>query len=463
MASGSSDRFHNGSLWFDGLDAAPAPQPAPLPATVDVAIVGAGFTGLWTAYYLKRAEPALDIAVFEAEVAGFGASGRNGGWCIGTAWGVDDLLSNPETRSRGIVLQRALFDTVDEVGRVCQAENVDCHLARGGTLRVATAPFLAERHQRELDARLGMGFSDTDYAWLHPGEARQRVNMTPNHGASWFAHCAAIQPARLVAGLATLGARLGVAIHELTPVTAIEPGRLHTHRGTVSARRIVRATEAYTDSLEGERRALLPVYSMMVATEPLPERAWQTIGLAGRETFGDDRRMVIYGQRTRDGRLAFGGRAGYRFASRRPRTVAADDPGLARVRRVLGELFPQLANTPLTHAWGGVLGVPRHWRPCVSYNRASGLGWAGGYVGEGVAAANLAARILTDLVLERSTANTALPWVNDTPRRWEPEPLRWLGAKAAELAAERADRVEQRHARPSRLWGRLFNTLTGRP
>lgn len=450
---------HNGSLWFDGLDALPHPDLPSLPPSTDVAIIGGGYTGLWTAYYLKRADPSLDVTVFEAEFAGFGASGRNGGWCMGTAWGVDALLEDPQTRSRGMLLQRALFDTVDEVGRVCQAENIDCHYARGGTLRVATAGFHADVHRRELDARYRLGFTEADYRWLDPETARARLNLQPNHGALYSAHCAAIQPARLVRGLADAAMRLGVRLLERTPVQRIQPGLVVTNRGSMRAARIIRATEGYTASLEGERRAVLPVYSMMVATAPLPDALWRDLGLHDRETFGDDRRMVIYGQRTLDGRLAFGGRAGYRFGSSRPSSIAADDPGVQRVVGVLRQLFPQIHAYPITHTWGGVLGVPRHWRPCVTFDRESGMGWAGGYVGEGVAAANLAARTLTELVLDRPSPLSELPWVGDVPRRWEPEPLRWLGFRAAQLAGARADRVEFARNRPSRLWGRLFSAL----
>ncbi|MEQ8861468.1 MAG: FAD-dependent oxidoreductase [Pseudomonadales bacterium] len=457
--SDAYDPYHNGSLWFDGLDAIPQPLPAELPERVDVAIVGGGYTGLWTAYYLKRAEPTLDVAVFESDVAGFGASGRNGGWCIGAAWGTERLLADPATRSRGLALMRSLFDTVDEVGRVCQAENIDCHYVRGGTLRVATAAFQADRQRRELERLQALGFGDADFRWLDADAARGRINLSSNHGALHFAHCAAIQPARLVRGLADTVRGLGVRVLEATPVTRIEPGHLETLRGRVRAGRILRATEAYTASLRGERRTLLPVYSMMVATAPLPDSAWDDIGLAGRETFGDDRRLVIYGQRTLDNRLALGGRAGYRFGSERRRTVSADDGAVQRVATLLRELLPQLADHPITHGWGGVLGVPRHWRPCVTFDPRSGLGWAGGYVGEGVAASNLAARTLTDLVLERTSALTDLPWVDDVPRRWEPEPLRWLGAKAIQAIGQRADREELEHDRPSRFWGGLFEKI----
>jgi glycine/D-amino acid oxidase-like deaminating enzyme len=449
------------SYWFDSLDTLPEVAPPPWRERVDVAIVGAGYTGLWTAYYLKQQEPSLDVAVYEAERAGFGASGRNGGWCIGLAWGLAPLLDDARTRPQGMALARALFATVDEVGRVCQAEHIDAHYAKSGALDVATVPFRAGALERKLEHLHALGFGDDDYVWLPPDAARARLDIQPNHGALLFRHCAAIQPARLVLGLAEVVRRRGVSIFEETPADAIEPGLVRTRRGTVRAGVVIRATEGYTASLAGEARSILPVYSMVVATEPLPAALWERIGLAGREVFGDGRRVIIYGQRTLDGRLVLGGRGGYFFGSARHRTVPPGEPRLARVKQLLPELFPALADVRITHAWGGLMGVQRHWRPGVCFDPQTRTGWAGGYVGEGVAASNLAGRIMADLVLERQTALGELPWVGDRARRWEPEPLRWLGAKLLERAAERADATEFRHNRPSRFWGRIFDALVG--
>lgn len=449
------------SFWFQSLDALPAIERPSWPSAVDVAIVGAGYTGLWTAYYLKQREPSLDIAVFEAERVGFGASGRNGGWCIGAAWGVDGLLANAATRSRGIELSHALFDTVDEVGRVCQAENIDAHFTKGGSLNVATLPFRIDGLKRELDRLRGMGFGDLDYQWLPPERARQRLNITPNHGALHFKHCAAVHPARLVLGLADVVRQRGVRIYEETRVTAIEPGRVTTTRGAVDAKAIVRATEAYTESIAGEQRKVLPIYSMVTATEPLPQSTWDEIGLAERETFGDGRRVVIYGQRTLDDRLVLGGRGGYDFGSKPLRYVTHEHPNVRRVKALVPKLFPMLKHARITHAWGGVLGVQRNWRPGVVFDRTSRIGWAGGYVGEGVAASNLAGRVMADLVTDRTSALTELPWVNDAARRWEPEPIRWLGAKVLEQAAARADAQEFANNRSSRFWGGLFDRVIG--
>jgi glycine/D-amino acid oxidase-like deaminating enzyme len=236
---------------------------------------------------------------------------------------------------------------------------------------------------------------------------------------------------------------------------------LDTDSGSVKAPVILRATEGYTDSIAGQQRALLPVYSMMVATEPLSDAMWQDIGLRERETFGDRRRVVIYGQRTRDNRIAFGGRSGYYFGSKRFAVMPQDHPDDIRVESTLKALLPILQEVQITHRWGGPLGVPRHWRPCVTFNSKTGFGTAGGYTGEGVAASNLAGRILADLVSGEQTDITKLAWVDDNARHWEREPLRWMGAKTAEWLASAADRREAESGKPSRVLGGLFSAITG--
>ena len=452
----------NGSFWFASMDAPKLQEPPdPLPRQVDVAIIGAGFTGLWTAYYLNKANPDLEVAVFEANTVGFGASGRNGGWCMGWAMGIDQMLMRPNLAAKGMAIAQAMQDTVDEVGRVCQAENIDCHYAKGGTLTVATRPFDAERMQTRLAERYKVGFTPSDFLWLGESESRQRINMTPNYGAIYTPHCAAIHPARLVRGLGDLLLARGVKIFEQTAVLGFGENNLETERGSVQSQIILRATEGYTDSVKGQERKIMPLYSMMVATESLPASVWDDIGLKQRETFGDSRRVTIYGQRTLDDRLAFGGRAGYYFGSKRKAVIPPDDPHLSNVEQSLRELFPMLQGYSITHKWGGLMGVPRHWRPCVSFNRETGTGYAGGYTGEGVGASNLAGRILADLVLQKDTEITHLAWVDDFARRWETEPLRWIGARAIQWLGDRADKTETRTGKPSRLWAGLFDRLVG--
>jgi glycine/D-amino acid oxidase-like deaminating enzyme len=352
-----------------------------------------------------------------------------------------------------------LFDTVDEVGRVCQAENIDAHYTKGGGLNVATRAFSGGGVERRGERLHSRGVGNEDYEWLPADTARRRLNIEGNHGAVHFKHCAALHPARLVLGIADAVRKRGVAIFEGTRVEAIERGVVLTTRGIVRAKKVLRATEGYTASLSAEKRTLLPIHSMVTATEPLPPEIWKEIGLERRETFGDGRRVVIYGQRTLDDRLVFGGRGGYYFGSARKNTVPRTEARLAGVIDLVPQLFPMLKPFRITHAWTGAMGVQRNWHPAVCFDRATGLGWAGGYVGEGVAASNLAGRILADLVLERDTALTALPWVGDAARKWEPEPIRWLGAKTLERAAERADAEEIANNRPSRFWDSLFRLV----
>lgn len=290
--------------------------------------------------------------------------------------------------------------------------------------------------------RHALGFTEDDFRWLPPGDSAARIGMQPNLGAAYTSHCAAIHPARLVRGLAETVRRTGVVVHEHTPVLAIDAGRIETARGEVRAPVILRATEAYTGTIRGHARSLLPLYSMMVATEPLSEATWREVGLANRETFGDARRVTTYGQRTLDGRLAFGCRVGYRYGSRILRRIEPPDRALAAVEATLRNMLPAIGDARVTHGWGGVLGAPRHGRPFVTFDRDSGLGAAGGYIGEGVAASNLAGRILADLVLERSTPLVRLAWVDDVPRKWPVEPFRWLGTKTMFTLARLADHRE---------------------
>jgi glycine/D-amino acid oxidase-like deaminating enzyme len=245
---------------------------------------------------------------------------------------------------------------------------------------------------------------------------------------------------------------LGVGLFEGTRVSEIRPGVALTAAGAVTADVVVRATEGYTPDLPGLRRLIAPVYSLMVATEPLAASVWQEIGLAGRPTFSDARHVVVYGQRTADGRLAFGGRgAPYHFGSRVRPGFDEEPRVFGRLRETLRELFPQLGDVEFTHAWGGPLGITRDWSASVGLDRATGLAWAGGYVGDGVGTSNLAGRTLADLVLGRETDLVSLPWVDHRSRRWEPEPLRWLGINAELQAMRLADWEERRTNRPSRV------------
>ena len=281
-------------------------------------------------------------------------------------------------------------------------------------------------------------------------------------GARYFAHCARVQPAALARGLADAVERAGVTIHEHTPVTRIEPGAVDAGGAVVRARQIVRATEGYTARLPGLRRALLPMNSSMIVTEPLAESTWKTLGWEGCETLHDGHHRYVYLQRTADGSIAIGGRGNpYRYGSASDREGPLPAGTIAALRGRLARLFPALAGVPVAGAWHGVLGVPRDWSPAVGIDRGTGLAWAGGYVGEGVAAANLAGRTLRDLLLGHDTELTRLPWVGPLPRNWEPEPLRFLGVHVVNTLLAAADEREDKTGHPA-LAARLAQVISGR-
>ncbi|HEY7013603.1 MAG TPA: FAD-binding oxidoreductase [Streptosporangiaceae bacterium] len=449
------------SFWHDTVPGTLEPgDPLPGDLEVDVAIAGAGYTGLWTAYYLSQADPALKIAVCERDIAGFGASGRNGGWCSALFPASLGKLERMAGRDAAIAMYRAMQATVDEVGRVAAAEGIDCHWAKGGTVQLARSAVQLQRAREEVEEARSYGFGEDDLRLLSADEALALAGASGVIGGVYTPHCAAIHPSRLVRGLAAAVRKRGVALFERTPVLEISPGRLVTSRGTVRARYVIRATEGYTALLPGQRRAVAPVYSLMIATTPLPDAVWDEIGLASRPTFSDLRHLIIYGQRTADGRLAFGGRgAPYHFGSAVRPSFDRVPAVFAALRHTLADLFPALGEVRVTHAWGGPIGVPRDWCASAGLDRTTGLGWAGGYVGDGVATTNLAGRTLADLVTGADTEITRLPWVGHRSPQWEPEPLRWLGVNTGLQTMGWADREEARTGHPSqaaRVMGRFL-------
>ena len=459
---GTDAAYRRLSLWHDSAGEDWTPRPClPGDTDADVVVVGAGFTGLWTAYYLLRAQPSLRVLVLEAEVAGFGASGRNGGWCSSLFPTSEQQLARLGGAAAARDLRLAMQDTVDEVGRVAAAEGVDAHYVKGGTIVAARTPAQLRRAHREVESARALGIGPQDLELLDAAEAGRRLGVSDLLGATVTPHCARVHPARLVRGLARAVERLGGVVRERTPVTGWEQGLVRTPHGHVRAEHVLRATEGFTARLPGLRRAVAPVYSLMLATEPLPAAFWEQAGLHRAETFSDHRHLIVYGQRTADDRLAFGGRgAPYHFRSsiRAPYDV---DPSVhAELWRTLRELFPALDGARVTHTWGGPLGIARDWMASVGHDPATGLGWAGGYVGDGVGTSNLAGRTLADLVLRRDTALVRLPWVGHASPRWEPEPLRWIGVNAGLRLTQAADLEERVTGRPARL-SAVLERLTG--
>ncbi|MCX5287252.1 MULTISPECIES: FAD-binding oxidoreductase [unclassified Streptomyces] len=466
--SSSASSVVNGGISFWYADDGPPAVREPLggDASADVVIVGGGYTGLWTAYYLKKAAPFLRVTVLEQKFCGYGASGRNGGWLYNGIAG-RDRYARLHGHEAAVGLQKAMNDTVDEVVRVAREEGIEADLHKGGVLEVATTPAqlarLKDFHAHELS------YGEKDRELYDAGGTAERIRVAGAVGSTWTPHGARLHPVKLVKGLARVVEALGVVIHESTPVTEIRPKHAVTPYGTVRAPYVLRCTEGFTAGLKGHRRTWLPMNSSMIATEPLTDEQWESVGWDGLETLGDMAHAYMYAQRTADGRIALGGRGvPYRFGSRTDNDGRTQEATIEALREILVRFFPSLAGVRVGHAWSGVLGVPRDWCATVTLDRTTGLGWAGGYVGSGVATTNLAARTLRDLVQLDSgqggrTGLTDLPWVGHKVRKWEPEPLRWLGVQGLYLTYRAADQRERSsHSVESSRLARIADRVAGR-
>ena len=458
MAStGSITDYRALSFWHDTVDDDLTPRvPLPGDITADVAIIGAGLTGLWTAYYLLEKDPSLSVVLLEKHIAGFGASGRNGGWCSALFPASTASLERRHGRHAAIAMRHAMIDTVDEVGRVVAAEGIDCDFTRGGTIAFARSAVQLAAARAEVDEADGYGVDELEM--LDPDSVAGANGAV---GASFDPACARLHPAALVRGLARIVEARGGTIFESTEVLDWQQGSVRTTRGTVHAPRVVVATEGYGATLPRTHRRILPLYSLMIATEPLDDATWDSMGISHGRTFTDYRHLLVYGQRTADNRVAFGGRgARYHWGSIIRDSYDRSPAVFAHLKNALTDLFPQTADAGVTHRWGGPLGVPRDWHASVALDSATGIASAGGYVGDGLSTTNLAGRTLADLLTGEETALTRLPWVNHRSPSWEPEPLRFIGSNLGMLAMRAADTEERVTVRPS-IAAKIMGPLVG--
>jgi glycine/D-amino acid oxidase-like deaminating enzyme len=345
---------------------------------------------------------------------------------------------------------------ISEIGRVVAAEKIDCDWVHKGTIIYARSATQERELRAEVASTKALGIDALEW-W-----DADKVRASGARGASFTPDCARVHPAKLVRRIAEIVESRGARIVEGTTATSWKKGVVHTDRGDVHAQHIVNATEGYGASITQTKRRILPLYSLMIATEPLPESVWKELGIEHGHTFSDGRHLVIYGQRTADNRFAFGGRgARYHWGSAIKPEYDRVDSVFLHLARTLREMFPQIADRiVVTHRWGGPLGVPRDWHASVSYDPTTGLGGAGGYVGDGLTTTNLAGRTLADLITGAETSLTALPWVNHRSPSWEPEPLRFLGANAGLVGTTLADEEEKITGRPS-IVARVLAPLTG--
>lgn len=443
------------SFWLDTIDGDLTPRPAlPGDSAADVAIVGGGLTGLWTAYYLLKRDPGLRVTVLEKRIVGFGASGRNGGWCSALFPASTSSLERRHGLAGALAMRQAMIDTVDEVGRVTAAEGIDCDYLKGGTLGYARSRPQLLRARDEVAEAARYGVDRVDFVTDPTGPTGLlATTLDPA--------CARLHPAKLIRGLAITVEQLGGTIYEQTEVLDWTAGSVITTHGTVTADTVVIATEGYGAALPKTHRRVLPLYSLMIATEPLSGELWREIGIEHGQTFADYRHLLIYGQRTADNRFAFGGRgARYHWGSSIRAEYDRAPAVFEHLRKTLVDLFPQAADAAITHRWGGPLGVPRDWHAHASFDPVTRIASAGGYVGDGLSTTNLAGRTLADLITAQDTELTHLPWTNHRSPSWELEPLRFVGSNLGLLAMELAD-AEERLTRRQSLAAKLMAPLTG--
>jgi glycine/D-amino acid oxidase-like deaminating enzyme len=456
------EHWKNISLWMDQLGEPLIPRPSlEQDISVDVAIMGAGYTGLWTAYYLKQQNPELSIAIVEAQTAGFGASGRNGGWLMGELAGQDKLLKDSTEQQRTLG-HHIIHGIPDEVARVLDKEGIECDYQKGGVIYVAARyPEQTESLKDSYQSLDQLGYETDDYRWLEGHDLTDKINIAEAKAAIYSPHCASIHPAKLVRGLARVVENLGVKIYENTPAINWTKGSIKTPNAHIKTQWVVPALEAYGITLKKSLYPLkkyhLPVQSLIIATEPLSNELWLELGLKNGEVFSDYSRQVTYGTRTKDNRLVFGARGSYLFGGQLRHDFTLTDTEIKLRKNIMIDLFPQLENVTITHAWGGNLSMARKFHPHMLIDQDKQFAIAGGYGGEGVGASNLAGRTLADLILNKETHLTTMPWVckqgrMDTLKKWEAEPIPWLGYKTVIKSFDLEDNILNNKSTP--VWKR---------
>lgn len=457
------------SYWMSSRGLAPGATDANRPplqgdTEADVCIVGAGFTGLWTAYHLKQLDPELRIVVLEREFAGFGASGRNAGWLSPLVPGNRRVLSRTAgSRDAGIRLQRRMLEAVDEVLDIIRTERIEAAAIRSGNVVVARNRAAMQRLRNRLQSDRSWGFRADEGEELSAAGVAERIRVNGAVGGLFYPAVARVDPGGLVRGLAAVVERSGVEIRERSGVTAIEAGVARTASGAVRARAVLRCTEGYSASVASDPRRIIPINSSIIITDPLPQSVWDEIGWSRKELFSDAAHVFSYSQRTDDGRILIGGRGNpYRFGSGTGGRGEVDRATVSSLTGRLHAMFPATAEHGIAHTWSGVLGVTRDWCASVRFDRSSGLGHAQGYAGHGVTSAYLAAKTLAENVLGRSGGDAELAWAGRQTRSWEPEPIRWAGVHAMYRLFSFADWSEERSsATRTSLFASIGSRLAG--
>jgi glycine/D-amino acid oxidase-like deaminating enzyme len=439
------------SFWLqEALGHDPVLEAPPLVGsiTADVAIVGAGYTGLWTAIRIKELAPETDVVVLEADIAGGGASGRNGGLVLGWYSKIKQLIAVCG-EEEGVRLARAAAQAVDDIGAFCVEHGIDAHYRKAGLLSVATTPL----HVRDWSLRIAelerLGLRGVERV-LEPGEAARRGGSARYLGGILQHDAATIQPALLARGLLRVALDRGIRVYEHTPVLEIleEPRpKLKTPTGEVRASKVGIATNAWAAGLQELRRSIIVLSSDMIVTAPSPRRIERT-GWTGGEAITDSRLMVHYHQVTHDGRIAIGRGSGA-LAYLGQVTDAFNDPGRRSepVERELRLYYPTLGELPITHRWAGA--VDRSRTNTLVFGALGGnenIRYGVGYSGTGVAPSLLGGRILASSLIERNDEWSNCRLNRGAAIHYPPEPIRYFGGLIVRAATRIKEENEERGA-----------------
>jgi glycine/D-amino acid oxidase-like deaminating enzyme len=428
------DSKPNNSLWADSAER--FESNSQFADSYDVAIIGGGFSGLWSAFHLINLNPNLKIAVFEAKVFGFGASGRNGGWASSDYPVSRSTLIKRHGLDRTNSLFNALISSIDEIGDFAQRYAPQSSFTKSGTVMFARNSAQEKRLRQSADEL---------HIWKSAEELSRLIRVRDGRGGLFNPDCATVNPMGLLQGIFEYLKLRKVDLFEKSFATPIPSGVL-VNSQSIRASVVIQATEVYGAA----RREFIPLYSQMVATEPLSQGFWDEIGVAERFTFAEGSHLINYAQRTPDNRLAIGGRgATYPYKSRLLEGKEYTNSVHENIRQLAKKWFPQLENVYFTHAWGGAVAITRDWEPYIQFDTKTGFGRLGGYAGDGVTMSFLAAKIMANLIVGNSSELTNLHFVNRNVRKWEPEPLRYIAVNSLVKLSGVADREEALTNRPS--------------
>jgi glycine/D-amino acid oxidase-like deaminating enzyme len=404
----------------------------------DVAIIGGGFSGLWSAYHLKQLQPSLKIAIFEQKYVGYGASGRNGGWASAEYPTSNSRLLKEHGVQTYKNLRKSLIESIDEIGQIAKSNAWQIEYAKGGALVFATNKAQLTRISSEID---------DEHKFLTKDQASELLNVANIKGGIYTPHCAALNPFNLTQSLAKYLESIGVKIFEESKVEEISDKSLLVNGHRIGCQISIRATEAFT-ARKWIANQQIPIYSLMIATERLSSEILTQIRNSQRATFQEACNLITYAQITGDNRLAIGGRGSrYKLFSHLSERSETDVRMHSALEKRAVKWFPQLQSVNFEYRWGGPIALTRRWQSYINYNPITGQAAIGGYVGDGVTLSYLVAKTLAQIIDGQKTPD--LPFVNQRIGKWEPEPIRYLAVNAGFKATVVADFEERITGRPS--------------